>query len=199
MAFTFDGATKRINLTAGTTTLDVRDLWSRWVDWVLTSDNGKYLLAFDSLGGDPIDAGAGTYVPVYAFLTNGWRIKPQEAHHTLNVTNGILLVSGGGDPFVNTSGSFVVRINYQQPVQAISFDPGGGGAAVTPADLWSYGIEGAYSADQLMRLMASVLLGKVSGNAGNAPVFRDAADVKNRVIATTTSDGDRLSVTLDPS
>ena len=87
-----------------------------------------------NLGGDDIDVSAGILIPVYVFLLNGWRVKPQESNHTLYVTNGILLVDGGGDPFVSTSGSFIVRINYQQPVQAISFATGGGGGA-TPAQI----------------------------------------------------------------
>jgi len=125
MAYAFDGTAKTITLTAQTT-MSVRDVYSRWVDWLATSDNAKYLPAFSTLGGDDIDPSAGTKVPAYAFLINGWRVKPQESNHTLSVTDGILLVSGGGDPFINTSGSFIVRINYQQPVQAISFSTGGG-------------------------------------------------------------------------
>jgi hypothetical protein len=129
VAYTFDGPNKRINLSLGTTDMSVRDVWSRWADWVALSDNSKYLPAFSNLGGDDIDPGAGTKIPIYAFMLNGWRIKPQEAHHTLNITDGILLVDGAGDPFVNTTGSYIVRINYQQPVQAISFSTDGGGAA----------------------------------------------------------------------
>lgn len=125
----FDGSSKVISLTAGTTVLSIRDLWSRWVDWLLTADNSKYPFALAQVGGDDIDASAGTKIPIYAFLKNGWKVKPQEANHTLNVGDGILLVDGGGDPFVNTTGSFVVRINYQQPVQAISFSSTGGGGA----------------------------------------------------------------------
>lgn len=132
MALTFDGPNKLIILTAGTTSLSVRDAWSRWVDWWLTSDNSKFLRAFDTVGGDDIDAGAGTKIPIYAFLQNGWRMRPQEANHTLVVGDGVLLVDGGGDPFVNTVGSFVVRVNYQQPVQAISFSTGGSG--LSPAE-----------------------------------------------------------------
>lgn len=131
MALSFNGATKVISLSAGTTSLSVRDLWSRWVDWWLTGDNSKYLRAMDTVGGNDIDAGAGTKIPIYAFLQNGWKLKPQEANHTLNVGDGVLLVDGGGDPFVNTTGSYVVRINYQQPVQAISFDSGGGAGGLT--------------------------------------------------------------------
>jgi hypothetical protein len=97
------------------------------VDWFLTSDNSKYELAMSQVGGNDIDVSAGTKIPPYIYLLNGWKVKPKEANHTLNVTNGVLLVDGGGDPFTNTTGSYIVRINYQQPVQAISFSTGGGG------------------------------------------------------------------------
>lgn len=129
MALTFNGATKVITLTSGTTSLSVRDLWSRWVDWFLTSDNSKYLPAFVNVGGDDIDESAGTKIPIYAFMMNGWKIKPQEANHTLTINDGILLVNGGGDPFNNTNGAYTVRINYQQPSQAIAFSIDGGGGA----------------------------------------------------------------------
>lgn len=145
MGYSFNGTTKVITLTPGTISVSVRDLWSRWVDWWVTGDNSKYLEALDTLGGDDIDPTSGTTVPIYAFLLNGWRIKPQEANHTLNVTDGILLVSGGGDPFVNTTGPYIVRINYQQPVQAISFDSGGGGGGLTAADVWNYDVSSATS------------------------------------------------------
>lgn len=124
---TFDGPNALIILDPGTTSISVRDVVSRWADWVATSDNAKYLPAFSTLGGDAIDPIAGTFVPVYAFLLNGWKLRPQAANHTLAVGDGILLVDGGGDPFVNPTGTYTVRINYQQPVQAISFDAGGGG------------------------------------------------------------------------
>jgi len=131
MALSFDGTAKIITLTSGTTVVSVRDLWSRWVDWFLTDDNSKYLPAFVNVGGDDIDQSAGTKIPIYAFLMNGWKIKPQEANHTLTISDGILLVNGGGDPFNNTMGAYTVRINYQQPVQAISFSAEGGGTAPT--------------------------------------------------------------------
>lgn len=136
MALTFDGPTKIITLTTGTTSLSVRDLWSRWVDWFLTSDNSKYLPAFQQVGGDDIDPIAGTTIPIYAFLMNGWKLKPQEANHTLTVNDGILLVNGGGDPFNDTAGFYTVRINYQQPVQSIAVSSGGGGASA--ADVWAF-------------------------------------------------------------
>jgi hypothetical protein len=91
------------------------------------------------VGTDPIDPGTWTAIPTYIFLQNGWRVRPQESNHTLAVGGGILLVDGGGDPFVNTVGIFMVRINYQQPVQAIAISTSGGGSGATAADVWAYG------------------------------------------------------------
>lgn len=131
MAISFDPAQKLAILSAGTTTLNVVDLYSRWKDWARSSDNSKYPPAFSVTGGDVIDSGAGTSVPCYAFLQNGWRVRPQESSHTLNVVGGVLLVAGGGDPFVSTLGSFFVGVRYSQPVQAITVSTSGGGGGMT--------------------------------------------------------------------
>lgn len=138
MSFTFDGPNKLIVCNAGTTGIVLADLWSRFKDWV-RAGNAGYLPAFDTVGGEPIDAG--TMVPLYLFVKNGWRIRPQEATHTLSVTDGILVVSGGGDPFVNTLGAFAVRIRYSQPVQAFGYSSTGS-TGPTASDVaqavWSY-------------------------------------------------------------
>lgn len=179
MALSFDGATKIVTLSSGTTTLSVRDLWSRWVDWLLTSDNSKYAIAMTQVGGDDIDTGAGTKIPIYAFLQNGWKLKPQEANHTLNVTDGVLLVSGGGDPFVATTGAFVVRVNYQQPVQAISFSAEGGGGGLTT--------EQAAMLESLAKIH-----GLVSGvPLVVTPTTREAGDVSQTIV----EDGDEVTIT----
>jgi hypothetical protein len=132
MGAIFNGTTKTITLTTGTTSVSVRRLWSDWVDWFLTDDNSKFLPAFKTVGGDDIDPTQGTKIPIYSFLENGWKIKPQEANHTLTINDGILLVNGGGDPFINTIGAYTVRINYQQPVQAISFSTGSAPYVIPP-------------------------------------------------------------------
>jgi hypothetical protein len=132
---TFNGATKRIICDPGTTAISVVGIYSMWVDWALTGENLQYLSAFSEVGGNTIDADAGTSVPVYAFLLNGWRISPDEASHTLAVTDGIILVEGGGDPFADTVGAFIVRINYQQPVQAITVSSGSGLSPTQDAQL----------------------------------------------------------------
>lgn len=124
MAYTFDGPNKLVILSTGTTAVDLADLFSRWKDWLL-SGNAKYIRTFDTVGGEPIDPSAGTLVPLYLFLQNGWKIRPQEANHTLTITGGTLLVAGGGDPFVDTLGNYRVRIRYQQPVQAFGYSTTG--------------------------------------------------------------------------
>ncbi len=134
MGYLFEGQTKIINLTSGTVQISIRDLWSRWVDWLSESDNSKYLPALEQVGGNPIDTISGTYIPAYIFLKNGWKIKPQEASHTLNVYDGILIVDGGGDPFMDTTGLYTVRIKYSQPVQAITVSTGGG-TGITIGDI----------------------------------------------------------------
>lgn len=130
MAYTFDGTNKLIILSSGTVSIVLADLWSRWKDWLLAGNAGE-ARAMDTIGGEPIDPSAGTLVPLYLFLLNGWKIRPQEANHTLTVSGGTLLVSGGGDPFVDTVGAYRVRIRYQQPVQAIGYSTGGASSAPT--------------------------------------------------------------------
>jgi hypothetical protein len=183
MAYTFDGINKIITLSTGTVSVSVRDLWSRWMDWFLTSDNSKFLPAFKFVGGDDIDVATGTLIPIYSFLENGWKIRPQERSHTLSIGDGILLVNGGGDPFLDTIGAYTVRINYQQPVQAISFSSTGGGGSTT--NMWEQVIEDGYTAEQIMRMLASVMAGKSSivdnGNGTATIVFRDLNDTVDRV------------------
>lgn len=139
MAYTFDGANKLVVLSAGTVLVDLADLFSRWKDWLLAGNAG-YIRAFDTVGGEPIDPSAGTLVPLYLFLMNGWKIRPQEANHTLTVSGGTLLLAGGGDPFVDTTGNYRVRIRYQQPVQAFGYSTTGssGPSAADVADaVWN--------------------------------------------------------------
>ena len=133
MAYIFDGAAKLIILSAGTTAVDLADLWSRYKEWLLVGNAG-YARALDTVGGEDIDASAGTKVPLYLFLLNGWKLRPQEANHTLTVSGGTLLFAGGGDPFVDTLGNYRVRIRYSQPVQAIGYSTTGGDGA-TPSDI----------------------------------------------------------------
>ncbi len=137
--FTVDTANKLFIAKVGVVTFDVRvDLYSDAKEhWIADNNANKFTFPFISSttgrttvqGGPEIDPIAGTVIPTYVFLENGWRIRPQELDHTLAVTGGVILVQGGGDPFVDTLADFTVRINYQQPVQAIGVSQG---AVVAP-------------------------------------------------------------------
>jgi hypothetical protein len=152
------------------------------------------------VGGDDIDLTAGTAVPIYAYLTNGWRIRPQESDHTLTVNDGVLLVDGGGDPFLDTLGDFTVRVNYQQPVQAITVATGGGGGA-TPSQVadavWQRVVESGMSAEELLRIIMAGISGRTNGAGSAAESFLSVSGAKTRIQTGFDGAGNRATVTLD--
>ena len=133
MTIAFDGVTKLATLSSGTTTLTVPELWSRWVDWVATSDNSKYPIALAQIGGDEISAGK--YLGVTFFLENGWKIRPYEGNHTLTIT-GNLFSRDGSSPVAHTIGDYNVTVNMSTSnlVDTISTS-GGGGSSLTAAEI----------------------------------------------------------------
>lgn len=130
MAYTFDGPNRLIILSAGTTSLDTQDMYSRWKDWVTQGDNSKYLPFFDVVGGNPTVGG--NTISNYFFIKSGAKIRPQEANHTLRV-DGILIADDGSDPFTDTIGTFRVRIVQVVPLQAEGVATSG--SSYTPAQV----------------------------------------------------------------
>lgn len=134
MAYTFDGSTKRITLSAGTVSLNLLDLFSRWKQWV-RAGNAECLIAFGTVGGEI------TEIPLYLFMLNGWLIVPQSADHTLTVINGVLVGQSGLDPFTDPAGTYKIRINRQTPGIAIGYSSTGGSgpsAADIAAAVWAH-------------------------------------------------------------
>ena len=124
---TFDGLNKRIILDS--TSVTASEVWSRYMDWLTAdSNNAKWGLAMTQVGGD--DLGGGLYIPIYVFLTNGWRVRPMEANHQLTIV-GNLFVAEGGSPLVNTLGSYNVIAQYTVPVQAQAMATSGGSGGLT--------------------------------------------------------------------
>lgn len=117
MGYIFDGVNRIIHLTEGTTELDLKDLYSRWKDWVHSGEGAKFLHAFVVVGGEPVDETRQIYITSYFFLVNGWRIRPQEADHRLKVVNGVILTDIGDSPFIPTEGNYNVLVEYSQPVK----------------------------------------------------------------------------------
>lgn len=60
-------------------------------------------------------------------------------------------------------------------------------------------VEPDLSLKEAVRLMLAVLVGRASGSPGTTIRFRDPSGSKERVVATVDGNGNRLSLTLDPS
>lgn len=58
-------------------------------------------------------------------------------------------------------------------------------------------VEGTVTLRQALRIVLSVLAGKISGAPTGPLLFRDIGDTKDRITATVDADGNRLSVTTD--
>lgn len=131
---TFDGTNKLILINNGITSLNIKEVYSWWKDWVLQGDNLKYLPAMASLGGDPLPGGL--FLGSTFFLENGWKIRPYEGNHSLNII-GNLYSRDGSFPFVQTLGSYNVLITstVSQLVQGISTGSGTGGDTPTATEI----------------------------------------------------------------
>lgn len=127
MAYTFDGANKLIILSEGTTSFSVIDLYSRWKQFVQTSDNSKYVYAFTSVAGDPI--GGGQSISPYIFLntTDGWRIRPQEADHELQIIGNLYSVDPSLSLFVPTLDNYTVTVLIERSASALTIVTNAGG------------------------------------------------------------------------
>lgn len=196
MLVTFDGINKLIICNSGTTELNVKtDLYSDWKEWMLTSSNSKYLQAFSTTGGDELSLTLN--LGDYYFLENGWKIRPYEANHELTII-GNLFTRDSLSPFVVTLGNFNVSIrsNYASLTQTTA-----GGGGVSADDIWDEPVDGSITARQLVRLMASVLVGKTTitstGDTANV-IFRDLNDTINR-INTSMSGSQRTNVVTNLS
>ncbi len=200
MGYFFDGPNRVVVLTPGTTAVALADLWSRWKDWARLGNAG-FAPAFDTVGGEDIDSAQGTRVPLYLFVKNGWRLRPQEANHTLTVAGGTLLVDGGGDPFVDTLGSYRVRVRYSQPAQAIGYSTTGGSAGPSAEDVAAAVaqrvVEGSMTTEQVLRVLLAVLAGKVGGAGGGLERFYGLDGATVRVESTVDAQGNRTAVALD--
>jgi len=123
---TFDTANKLIICKPGVTALNIRiDIYSDTKeDWLSTPALNKYRFPMKVIGG--MDTAPGEVAPLYCYLYNGWRLRPDEANHTLKLTDGALLVYEDTtiDPVVDTVGYFNVRVNSYVPTQASLLAPG---------------------------------------------------------------------------
>ena len=168
---TIDFANELIIMDTGATEFSVPGVYSIWKDTIRLSNNAQYQFAYSIVGGNLI-SGAKS-IPYYTFQANGWKVRPDEADHTLSVVDGILVGESGADPFVDTLGAYTVRILFEQPVQAIAVSTGGGGGA-SAADIWSYSTR---------RLSATGITDITTGLATEANATTNANDIQADIAA----------------
>ena len=193
MAITFNASTKIIQLDSAS--VSAATIWSRWVDWFCTSDNSKYLPAMEVIGGNQVDGSI--YIPSYFYLLDGWRIRPMESNHNLEIT-GNIIVQGGGDPIVNTVGTYQVNVRFTVPVaaQLVGNIPT---ASQKAAAVLAATVENSLTFEEMFRIQHSALTGKVTGAGTTTERFRDIADTKDRIIYTVDANGNRTAVVQDGS
>lgn len=163
MAFTFDGVNKLIICDAGTVAFSAGEVYSRWKDWIQSSaDNAKYETAFgSSVGGNSL--GNNVNLGAYYFLQNGWKIRPQEANHTLEITGNLFPIPDTADLFQPTVGSFNVQIAVRtSSLTQIALTPAAESSADIADAVWAEDISSAASST------AGDTLNKAKSNAAAA-------------------------------
>lgn len=101
-------------------------------------------------------------------------------------TGAALSAAGGaGDPWITTLPG--------------AYAPGSAGDIIGNllTSMGARAVDGTYTQDEVMRLIAAVLAGKVSGAGTGTETFRDINDTKDRIVATVDVNGNRTAITLD--
>ncbi len=185
MAITFDGPNKRIVLGALDTTLAATTIYSRWKDWVATSDNQKYLQAFITVGGDPL--GNDIYITPYYFLTNGWKIRPASQNYQLVLTEN-LLTDDNSTLFSFPSG-YTIEVVRQFALKTETVDEG---------DPFTTELETGITREQAIKILLAVLGNQASGlNSNTSTTFKSFDGTKDRVVATVSAGGSRSITSVD--
>jgi len=96
---------------------------------------------------------------------------------------GTIAIGGIADVEDNSMGTVVIHRELSSEVISDS--------------VWDKAIEAGYTAEQVMKIIASVLAGKASGAGSGTITFRDITDHASRVVSQVDGTGNRLAVTLN--
>ena len=118
MTISFNGQARTITLdTPGL--ISVRDIWSRYVDWLAEGDNSKHFPMLDTVGLDTSD------IPFYLFLADDVTMVSLDTSVPTIIYDGVLKTYDDRDPF----GGAVVNVRYQAPGIALGYSTGEGGGS----------------------------------------------------------------------
>ncbi|KKW45638.1 MAG: hypothetical protein UY96_C0017G0039 [Parcubacteria group bacterium GW2011_GWB1_56_8] len=123
-----------------------------------------------TVGGDPT-VGSDSLGASF-FMTGGWKIRPDEASHTLDIT-GNLFVDGGGSPIVPTLGAYTVlaRMTVSNLIDKIDVAQS---TEVVDA-LMTRSVDGVAYSDLITELLA-VLSGKMTQVAAGKYAYKKRDD-----------------------
>lgn len=126
---TYDTTNKLFILNNGVTSFDVVvDLYSdAKEDWLSNALLNKFRFPIVAIGGQGI--GGGQVISPYIMLRYGWKIRPQEADHTLTVA-GNLITDDETSPFTSVLGDYQVIIKSIVSANSLT-----AGVAISASDL----------------------------------------------------------------
>jgi hypothetical protein len=133
--FDVDTSAKLFIAKAGVTSFDVKvDLYSDAKEhWIVDDTANKFNFPIRAIGGDPI--GGGRFAGDFYFLRDGWKIRPQEADHTLTIEGNLYLDDGEvGGIVVPTVGDFTVLTTLERSNLTQTVETGSGGTDWTTTE-----------------------------------------------------------------
>lgn len=134
----------------------------------------------------PVTLGGVTFARSVEVI-NGYRVEFQNGAYQVNL-------SGANNNLLDARVQNNVSINASNSAGLINVS---GGGSLTAAQVWQHLVEGTFSAEEILRLIAAALAGKISGGSTNTVTIRDVSDTKPRIVATVNSAGDRTALVLD--
>ena len=156
---------------------------------------------FDTTSSTPVGY-SGIYAEVQSMKASGSASSTGISGLSTISANAVMIGTIASTSNINGSGS-VANSTYLYGFKAgsisasINVGASLSGATVAGAVLGA-SIEGSYALKDVLKIVAAVSAGKVSGGPGS-PVFRGITDSSDVVSGTVDSNGNRTSVTLNPS
>jgi hypothetical protein len=103
------GSPLKLKITCGAGETDVtvlvQDIYEYWKNWVLASDNAKYLRAMGSEGNQPLGGGENLGSAFFLYTDNNWTIAPVTTETAVKIKlNGNLFPSIAGADMFNYAG-----------------------------------------------------------------------------------------------